>query len=487
MLSVYEAGTMRSASPNVLFVMTDQQRFDTIRALGNSRIYTPNIDRLVGRGVSFTNAYSADPICIPARHTIRTGCEAVTTGYLGNEKRDATHLEDRCGPFLARAMGARGYRTFLVGKYHAHPRDIDLGYDTRLSVEAYRADTGHEVKTTARQGAMVHLPQQNTLPRDSNYEAWMTDRAVECIERESEEPFFGLVSYEPPHPPFAPSAPFDRMYDPDRLSNPVKGDPDVDHMDEKIPAQNDHFWTTRDGGIDDTIVRVIKAYYYGMISEVDRHIGRLIDAVEGREDGDNTLVCFFSDHGELLGDHRGWEKSSFFESSCRVPFLVSWPAELPRGERRDDLVTLTDLFGIATTAAGEPNLRDGVDVLGVIRGDAEPRERLFGYHRTPRLPPNFTAMVREEDWKYVFMRNGGREQLFDLSTDPNELDECSDAFPEKTAALRAALVEKLTAEGQTEFVENGRLRRAPYQQIDMGRLVRKPYPEAPEDVLAELE
>ncbi|QIB77850.1 sulfatase-like hydrolase/transferase [Haloferax volcanii] len=474
---------MSDARPNVLFVMTDQQRSDTIRALGNSRIHTPNIDRLVDRGVSFTNAYSPDPICIPARHTIRTGCEAVSTGYLGNEKRDARHLEDRCGPFLARSMRERGYRTFLVGKYHAHPRDIDLGYDHHLSFETFREETGHEVKTTARQGAMVHLPQQNRLPPDDNYEAWMTDRAVDLVGRDTDEPFFGLVSYEPPHPPFAPSPPFDRMYDPERLENPVKGDLETDHMDEKIPAQNHHFWTTRKGGIDDTTVRVIKAYYYGMISEVDRRIGRLLDAVEARDDADNTLICFFSDHGELLGDHRGWEKSSFFESSCRVPFLVSWPAELPAGERRDDLVALTDLFGIATTAAGDQELRDGVDVLGTIRGDAESRERLFGYHRTPRLPPNFTGMVREGRWKYVFMRNGGREQLFDLAADPNELDECAADNPEVVAELRDALAAKLADASADEFVENGTLRRAPYQEIDMGRLVREPYPEEPADVL----
>ncbi|MDS0300650.1 sulfatase-like hydrolase/transferase [Halogeometricum sp. S1BR25-6] len=477
---------MPPAAPNVLFVMTDQQRFDTIRALGNDRIHTPNIDRLVARGVSFTNAYSTTPICIPARHTIRTGCDALTTGYFGNEKRDAAHLEDRCGPFLARRMGELGYRTFLVGKYHAHPRDIDLGYDTRLSAEAYRADTGHKVKTTAREGAMIHLPQRNALPRETNYEAWMTDRAVDLVggrDEDDDRPFFGLVSYEPPHPPFAPSPPFDRMYDPDRLSDPVEGELAVDHMDEKIPAQNHHFWTARGNGIDRTTARVVKAHYYGMVSEVDRHIGRLLDAVEARDDAENTVVCFFSDHGEMLGDHRGWEKTSFFESSCRVPFLVSWPAELPEGERCEEFVSLTDLFGIATTAAGSQELRDGVDVLGMLRGDTGPRERLFGYHRTPRLPPNFTAMVREGDWKYVFMRNGGREQLFDLSTDPNEVDECAGDHPEKTAELRESLAEKLTAEGQTAFVENGTLRRDPYREIDMGRLVREPYPASPADVL----
>ena len=133
--------------------------------------------------------------------------------------------------------------------------------------------------------------------------------------------------------------------------------------------------------------------------------------------------------------------------------------------------------------AGDRDLRDGSDVLGLLDGDAEPRERLFGYHRTPGLAPNFTAMVREDDWKYVFMRNGGREQLFDLARDPNELDECSERHHEKTAELRARLAEKLTDAGATEFVENGTLRRAAAQRIDMGRLVREPYPDAPEDLL----
>ncbi|QLG28860.1 sulfatase-like hydrolase/transferase [Halorarum halophilum] len=481
MISVVEVTRVPATKPNVLFVMTDQQRYDTVRALGNARIHTPNIDRLVDRGVSFTDAYSPDPICIPARHTVRTGCEATTTDFLGNEKRDASHLEERCGPFLARAMRERGYRTFLVGKYHAHPRDIDLGYDTRLSVEAYREDTGHEVKTTAREGAMVHLPQQNHLPPESNYEAWTTDRAVELIGGDG--PFFGLVSYEPPHPPFAPSPPFDRMYDPDRLPGPVRGDRAVDHMDEKIPAQNYHFWTTREDGIDATTVRVLKAHYYGMISEVDRHIGRLLDAVESRDDAENTVICFFSDHGELLGDHHGWEKSSFFESSCRIPFLLSWPAELPAGVRNDELVSLTDLFGVATTAAGNPDLREGIDVVGMVKDDADPRERLYGYHRTPGLAPNFTTMVREGDWKYVFMQNGGREQLFDLSADPHELDDLSGERPEQTAELRETAARKLEADDRTDFVENGTLRRYPYQRLDMGRLIREPYPESPEDVL----
>lgn len=469
---------MATGKPNVLFVMTDQQRYDTISALGNSHIHTPNIDRLVERGVSFTNAYSPDPICIPARHTVRTGCEAITTGFLGNEKRDASQLEDDCGSFLARVMSERGYRTFLIGKYHASPRGIDLGYDTKLSVEQYREETGHEQRTTARQGAMVHLPQQERLPRESNYEAWITDHAVDLIT--DADPFFGLVSYEPPHPPFAPSPPFDRMYNPDTLPGPSRGDRTVDHMDEKIPAQNYHFWNSREDDLGESTVRTIKAHYYGMISEVDRHIGRLLDAVESRDDAENTLICFFSDHGELLGDHHGWEKSSFFEPSCRVPFLLSWPANLPQDTRNDQLVSLTDLFGIATSVAGDPDFRDGIDLLGTITGDEPPRDRLFGYHRTPDLPSNFTAMVRENDWKYVFMANGGREQLFDLAAGPREFENVAADREEVTADLRDKLARKLDS---TRFVEDGELRRHPYTQLDMGRLVREPYPNSPGELL----
>ncbi len=120
--------------PNVLFVMTDQQRFDTIAALGNPHIYTPNLDRLVERGVTFTKGYSTCPVCVPARYTIRTGCEPPTTGVYQNGRPDlvsgqAEDMEARCRPYLARTMAKLGYRTFGVGKFHSIPWDENLGYE----------------------------------------------------------------------------------------------------------------------------------------------------------------------------------------------------------------------------------------------------------------------------------------------------------------------------------------------------------------------
>ena len=133
--------------PDILFIMTDQQRFDTIAALGNSDIYTPNLDRLVRRGITFSNAYATCPVCVAARYTIRTGCEPPTTRVFSNAKSNpvagqALEMEARCGSYLARTMSRLGYRTFGVGKFHTNPWNEDLGYEQlRRSEESYNSLT----------------------------------------------------------------------------------------------------------------------------------------------------------------------------------------------------------------------------------------------------------------------------------------------------------------------------------------------------------
>ena len=129
--------------PNVLFVMTDQQRWDTIAALGNGHILTPNMDRLVRRGLSFTHAYSTYPVCVPARYTVHTGCEPPTTRIVSNRNQapapgQAHTITGRCGGYVAATMRELGYRTFGIGKFHSKPWNEDLGYDPHLhSAELY--------------------------------------------------------------------------------------------------------------------------------------------------------------------------------------------------------------------------------------------------------------------------------------------------------------------------------------------------------------
>ena len=503
----------RRARPNVLFIMTDQQRADTIGALADSPIYTPNLDRLVHRGVTFTNAYSQCPVCVPARYNIRTGCEPTRTQYFENDGPgpDDGSVEDLTGSYLARAMRGRGYRTWGIGKHHTQPHREDLGYDVHLySEELYGTPEEYEADDYAafiereypeysfleqlhgERTEMYYMPQRSPLPAAITVESWAADRAVREIQRDTDRPFFGFLSFIGPHPPLAPPIPFNRMYDPDRMPDPIRGEKAVDHMDEQIVWMNESIWA---GEPDDIRTATLRARYFGEISYIDQCVGRVLDAVASRDDADNTVICFFADHGDGLGDHRAWQKESFFEQSCNVPFLVSWPAALPAGVVRNDLVCLTDLFGIATTAAGDPEIRDGVDVIGMITGEAPSRERLLGVHRPPGSR-DFKCMVREGNWKYIFMANGGREQLFNVKEDPEEVEQMIDDRPTVANRLRDAACEMLRIRGADAALQDGgeTLREYPFRKRPVDRIKQlaahqgiTDFPDEPADTLDEWE
>lgn len=531
--------------PNVLFVMTDQQRFDTIAALyeadgrprrspraagsasvaspghaagqersagseGVTGIHTPNLDRLVARGVSFTNAYSTCPVCVPARYTVRTGCEPPTMRVFTNGRSrpaagQAETMEGRCGSYLPRTMRERGYRTFGIGKFHTQPWNEELGYEVHLHSEelygtpaqrrqdAYAAWIAREHPAfdyiealMGERTEMYYMPQVSPLPQELTVERWAADRAVEQIQADDGRPYFGFVSFVGPHPPFAPPVPFNRMYDPDRMPNPVRGDLKTDHMDEQIPWMNYIIWAEE---INDPHARVLRARYYGEITYIDDCLGRMLDAVEARADADDTVICFFSDHGDHLGDHTAWQKESFFEAACHVPLLVSWPNQLPGGVRREELVCLTDLFGIATGASGEAETRDGIDLLGMLQSSAKGRPFLVGMYGEPGTP-RFKVMVRDEAWKYIFIANGGGEQLFDMVSDPLELQDRVSEQEDVARSMRRIAASACGVRGATDALEGGVLREFPYtererrriHQFDRSRGVTG-FPERPQDVL----
>ena len=503
--------TPSGTRPNVLIIMTDQQRFDTIAALGNGHIHTPNLDRLVRRGLSFERAYSTCPVCVPARYTIRTGCEPPTTRSVSNAPArplpgQPQAMEDRCGgPYLAKTMRALGYRTFGVGKFHAQPWDEDLGFDVHLhSEELYstpdkRARDSYAAWIAANRPEydfleglmgerteMYYMPQMSPMPAEATVEWWAADRAIEQIQARDERPYFGFVSFVGPHPPFAPPVPFNRMYDPDRMPNPIRGEASCDHLDEGIPASNYAIWAE---DINDSHARVLKARYYGEISYIDHCIGRILDAVEARGDAANTLIAFTADHGDHLGDHNAWQKMSFFEGSAHIPFLLSWPARLPADRRRKDLVCLTDLFAIATGAAGTTQVREGMDVLGAVAGTARPREVLLGYFGMPGAR-GFKVMVRDARYKYIYLAHGGREQLFDLQDDPDELVNLAGKDPQRLQAMRARAVAACKTPGAADALDGEALKAFEFQaagrrrihQFDASRGV-KGFPEHPGDVL----
>ncbi|MEO7796305.1 MAG: sulfatase-like hydrolase/transferase, partial [Opitutaceae bacterium] len=214
--------------PNILYIMTDQQRFDTIAALGHPHVSTPNLDRLVARGAACTNAYSTCPVCVPARYTLMTGCEPSQTSWLSNWA-PAGQARERCGPYLAETLLARGYRTWGLGKFHTEPRHEPLGFDVQeyseelwetekefLSddyVKWLRAQTSafdHLEQVHGERTDMYYVPQTRPMPAELTVEAWLAQRAVEELRDPVPKPYFGFVSFVTPHPPIAPPIPYNR-------------------------------------------------------------------------------------------------------------------------------------------------------------------------------------------------------------------------------------------------------------------------------------
>ncbi|MBB6481158.1 sulfatase family protein [Spirochaeta isovalerica] len=478
---------MSDKKPNILYIMCDQFRYDAIAALGNSTIRTPNLDRLVERGVSYSNAYSPCPVCIPARYSIRTGRDSFTTGCYSNElpRNTSGHevyaMEDWTGEFLPRTMSRLGYRTFGIGKFHTYPDQYEvLGYETHIHTEEMWDD--HELRDRdgfarflteehpefnyleqlhGERTNMYYAPQLSSLPAHLTVEGFVADKTIEQLKVEDDRPYFGLVSFIGPHPPCAPPIPYNRMYDPDGMSNPVKGRLEDDHLDEQIPWMNYIVYADE---INDAWARNLKTRYYGEISYIDDCIGRILDEVEKRPDADDTLICFFTDHGDMLGDHHAWQKECFYEASVKIPFLLSYPGRLKGNSQCDDLVSLTDLFGLATKVGGAMETRDGIDILD------DKRDVLYAFHGRPGAR-QFKLMVRHKNWKYIYMANGGREQLFDLESDPDEMTNLAGEDSEILNALRSKAVEKCLVERDLNcMVDQGRMKGLPFEARPLGRL-----------------
>lgn len=477
--------------PNILYIMCDQFRYDCIAALSNNKIRTPNLDRLVKRGVAFTNAYSSCPVCIPARYNIRTGREPFHTGCYLNETPTpldglATDMEERCGKYLARTLQDRGYRTFGVGKFHTAPDWLEnTGFDVMLHVEelwctreerrqdAYanfimsqHPEYSHIEQLHGERTEMYYIPQTSPFPKELKSEAFVADRAVELMGVEDQRPWFGFVSFIGPHPPFAPPIPYNRMYDPDGMQNPVVGTPENDLMDEQLLFMNHLIWADE---INDFLARGAKSRYYGLISYIDDCIGKILDRVEVMSDPDNVLIAFFSDHGDLLGDHRSWQKESYFEQAAHIPFLLSWPKRLKKDMRDDHLVCLTDLFAVATAASGACETRDGQDILGILDGVVPPRDFLFACYGRPGTPL-FKFMVRRGDYKYIFMSNGGRRQLFNLKNDPNELENLAETETETLRELHGIALGYARRPGLYPAFEAEDFKIFPYVERPMERI-----------------
>lgn len=461
------AAQQGAALPNILWICTDQQRWDTIGALGNEHIRTPNQDRLAASGVAFTRAYCQNPICTPSRGSFMTGCypSTVHVHRNGNSHFPAEWMA-RLAPRLFRDAG---YDCALIGKLHlsspygrVEPR-FDDGYrvfewshqpkpEEWWPVETHRYHAWLRDKGVSWAGLYKKKkldgypePYQAGMPARFHELEWESETVRGWIRGGLKKPWFASVHVFAPHPPFDPAPEYLERMKPGELPGPLYRTGEEAEQERFTKIDHNTMKPVAPGTYQ---ARHMKAAYYAMIEHIDYELGRILDELEATGQRENTIVVFTSDHGEMMGDHCLRMKGCrFFEGAVRVPLMVSWPGRFRKGVRSDELVELTDVLPTLLEACGRtvPGHVEGKSLLGILRGTAAGRHREMvrsEYHDSATNTYGSRAtMIRDERYKLVMYHGTGLGELFDLAEDPPEFRNLFEA--EAGRAARGRMVEMM--------------------------------------------
>lgn len=442
--------------PNIVFVITDQQRFDTINALGADHVDTPNLDRLVEEGVAFTNCHVTAPSCAPSRASLFTGYYPHTTGvHVNGDRWRSSWVEN---------LSEAGYHTVNVGKMHSAPYDAPMGFDERYPVEnkdrylgAVPAgepplpgekfyldewDRALQARGLSKQQREFYRQWDDyeerlgafewELPADAHPDVFVGEFAARWLDHmpKLDRPLFMEVGFPGPHPPFDPTPEYAEAYLEREFPEPKLSPADLENQPEAMKAlrehhqAGDHDSLAHDPDASEAQLHRQRAYYYANVAMIDEQVGRLLDALaaNGYED---TVVVFTSDHGEMLCDHGHIQKWTMYEEVTRVPTVVWSPGRFDP-DTIDDLVSLFDLGPTVLELAGAPvdDSMAAESFVPALEGDDAwaGRDVVFAEHaRTGILrATEFMTMVRTDDWKLVHFVDHDDGQLFDLRADPEE-------------------------------------------------------------------
>jgi arylsulfatase A-like enzyme len=397
---------MSCRQPNILLIMTDQQRFDTIRAMGNRLIRTPNFDTLCREGTAFTRAYTACPVCVAARSAILTGLPPHVTGCVDNNGfagDDPTSVMQR--------LGSLGYQSHGVGKMHfTGDRNKLWGYDSRdISEEEpgpgddyvkflRRAGYEHVIEPHGIRSEMYYVPQPSQLPARLHHTNWVADRSLDFLaRRDRSKPFFLFASFIKPHPPFENPTPWNQLYRSGNMPGSVVPHDAQSYWTYWNRCQNRYKWC--DLGRDQRLERTRQAAYYGAISFIDDAIGRMLAGLGSEID--NTLILFTSDHGEFLGDYGCVGKRSMLDVALRVPLIARLPGRFGKGQRFDKPVSLLSLFPTMLSAAGDrsPHAHETAGDLSDLAAGHKEAGPVFAQYQQGRYA---LYMAADEHAKFVY-------------------------------------------------------------------------------------
>ncbi len=485
----------KGGRPNILWIMTDQQRYDCVGANGNKLIQTPNLDRLAGESANFSHAFVQSPVCTPSRACFFTGRYAHA-----HRCRVNYTLLNRSEVLLPRRLNNAGYNTRLVGKLHlayqypAVPESArEMGFDqVELHDGASHTDRwsdyvkwrnandplamtsrAHYRKTLGKQAKTGENPYRSLIADEFTDTTWTGERSRAQLREAArgDKPFFLFSSYWKPHSPFEVPEPFDRLHDADAM--PLPRQVDMDYIRTLPPPVQKLILrgNRKPFEMDRDLLRWAWRSYYASITHIDREVGRTLDLLDELGQRENTIVVFSSDHGDQLLEHGLMGKNVFFEESVRVPLLMRMPGRIRPG-RYDELVesidvqpTLFDLCGL-----DEPRHCQGRNLAPLLAGarGMESREAVFAENVIPEVitipghqfrkgkgvagirHPD-AKMVRTKKWKYNYYPEG-YEELYDLENDPKEFRNLASSRRDVANEMKGRILDWQITASETEQI-----------------------------------
>lgn len=448
-----------SGKPNLILIMTDEMRGDCIGYAGHPDVKTPYLDTLASQGIYYPNAYSACPSCIPARAALHTGLSQEHHGRVGYQDG----VEWNYPVTMAGELAKSGYYTQCIGKMHVYPLRSMMGFhhielhdgnldfyrrpgtayyeDQRIADDYYHwlhekrgascdvHDTGIECNSWV---ARPWIYEESLHPTN-----WVVSRGIDFLRRRDRRmPFFLMLSFVRPHAPYdAPSCYFD-MYRDQKLQAPIRG-----NWEEKDLGIGGRIYNSFTGPEDPALIRQQQIGYYACITHVDHQIGRFLQELQSSCAGEDNIILFTSDHGEMLSDHNRTRKSLPYQGSVHIPMILNGPEHLI-GSHNTINQSLVELRDVMPTLLELAEIKPSVPLDGISMLSDSGREYLHGEHAYRKNSSHY--IVTKKD-KYIWFSQTGREQYFKLDDDPGETRDCINDphYQDRVSFLRSLLVREL--------------------------------------------
>ncbi|MBU2643811.1 sulfatase-like hydrolase/transferase [bacterium] len=439
-----------STNPNIILFITDQQRADTINALGAPWMITPTLDRLVKEGTSFTRCYTTSPVCVAARASLFTGYYPHSTGTFTNFQP--------WEPTWVQQLADTGYHCVNMGKMHINPYDKIGGFHQRYPIEnkdrplfldEHRRAWHDEWDKALHARNLIKPSRYNRLQKDPDHFSkalgcfpWEIDEDMHpdmflgdmvqwwLEERVATAPLFLQIGFPGPHPPYDPSKRYLSMYDDVEIPFPGNTDEELEaqpaaikNLRKDMQRLNIDSIAWKDKPSREEILR-IRRHYAANVTMIDEKIGQIMNVLERKGYLENAIVIFTSDHGDALGDHGCIQKWNMYESSVNVPLIVWSPDCVPAGRITESLVQLFDLAPtiLAKTDVPVPDAWEAESLWPIIDGESEGRDAVYSELARDhiQLTSEYMIMRRDKEWKLVWYAGDSYGDLFHLPQDPDE-------------------------------------------------------------------